>query len=86
MTNSKIIGILQEDLIRKCKAVNISIMSCPNAIKGTIDYTIVDRDTGAKEFLEEEMVGDSIHEAAATYDKIIRVAQRLINARCNEDM
>lgn len=85
MTNSKIIGILQEDLIRKCKAANISIMSYPNDIKGTIDYTIVDRDTGTKEFLEEKMVGDSIHYAMATYDKIIGIAQRLVNARCNED-
>lgn len=84
MTNSKIIGILKEDLIRKCKAVNISIMSCPNAIKNTIDYTIVDLDTGVKEFLEGVPVGDNIHEATAAYDKIIGIAQRLINARCNE--
>lgn len=85
MTDQKIIGILQEDLVRKCEAVNISIISYPNISKNAIDYTIIDLDTGAKEFLEEKMIDDNIHEAAEIYDKIIAVAQRLVNARYDKD-
>lgn len=88
MTNEKVIAILQEDLERKCEDVDIYIFSYPNVVN-TIEYVIIDKRTGAKEYLEVERnycTGeDCISKAMNLYDQLLACAQRLLNARCDKN-
>lgn len=85
MTNQKIISILQEDLERKCNAIDISILSYPDDFTKTILYMVVDTITGCKEFLKTNMTDDDIHKVREIYDQLIACAQRLVNSRYNNE-